>query len=106
MMLALALTSSACADCDAIGAPSRNGGASLGLLGLVRSMPADEAAPHAGVGQRLQPTLERLEQRAAVQEDPFLAAAHRALAVFVHELRSHGSRVSTLSPLLLGRWSA
>jgi hypothetical protein len=50
--------------------PAESRGASLRLLSLVRSMPTDEAALLAGVGQRLQPTLKRLEQRAAVQKDP------------------------------------
>ena len=53
-------------------------------------MPADEAALRAGVGHRLEPTLKRLEQRAAVQQDPRLAAAHRALPFFVYDLRAHG----------------
>ena len=66
-------------------------GVSLRLLGLVRAMPADEAALLAGVGQCLEPTLERLEHRAAVQKDPCLAAAHRAFALFVHDLRAHGA---------------
>jgi hypothetical protein len=63
------------------------------LLSLVRSMPADEAALLAGVGQRLQSTFKRLEQRAAVQKGPCLATAHRAFAMFVQDLRPHGSGV-------------
>ena len=79
-----------CADRKAVFAQR---GAGLRLLGFVRSMPADEAALLAGVGQRLESTLKRLEQRAAVQKDPCLATAHRAFALFVHDLRPHGSGV-------------
>ena len=64
----------------------------LRVLGLVRAMPADEAALLAGIRERLESALESLQERPPLEERPFLATAHRALAVLVHHLRSHCSR--------------
>ncbi len=55
-------------------------------------MPADEAALLAGIRERLESALESLKERPPLEERPFLATAHRALAVLVHHLRSHCSR--------------
>jgi hypothetical protein len=61
------------------------------MLGLVRAMPADEAAMLAGIRECLESALESLKERPPLEEHPFRATAHRAFALLVHHLRSHGS---------------
>ena len=58
-------------------------------IDLVHSMPADEAALLAGVGDRFEAALESLEYRVAIEKYPAAVAAHRTLPRLVYDLAAH-----------------
>jgi hypothetical protein len=61
---------------------------SLGTLGLVQAMPADEPALVAGIRERLKPAFEGLE-RGVTEQNPLSVPAHWALPILVCHCLAH-----------------
>jgi hypothetical protein len=62
---------------------------SLGMLGLVHAMPADEPALVAGIRERLKPAFEGLERGLTVEKNPLSVPAHWALPILVCNCLTH-----------------